>query len=201
MSRKNRRGPYFQPTKQQQAQEAMQQQTSPAAAAASSSGPVRIPVSAPIPPAQPEPEPEDDMPDGLAAKLAGRTPFGTRELKLDVEPIPGYVQRWFNDTPGRIERAKRAGYEHVLEREGRDDEPKSRSVGTSEGGGGIRAYLMKIPEEFYNADFAAKMGALDTLDAEVMRGKHNVESGDGTYVPRDRSTGKSVIKRAVRRSG
>ena len=120
-----------------------------------------------------------------------RKPFGTVEAKLAWPPIPGYHLRWFNDTTGRIERAKEAGYEHVL---GKDGKPVTLTVGVAERGGAQGGFLMKIPDQFYDEDFARKQEAVDMIDLTIWRGRIKDEkSDDRLYVPRD-SRGESVIK-------
>ena len=77
--------------------------------------------------------------------LRAKQPFGAFDKKLDLPPIRGYKQHWFNDKPGRIERAMSAGWTHVLDETGK---PKSLIVDS----GGLRAYALKIPEEFWMED-------------------------------------------------
>ncbi len=43
----------------------------------------------------------------------GYKPFSEGSLKLQVPDRPGYHRHWFRGEPGRIERAKQAGYTHV----------------------------------------------------------------------------------------
>jgi hypothetical protein len=98
-----------------------------------------------------------------------RIPFGSPEQKLGVKQEPGFHYRWFNDNwrkePGRIQRAKAAGYEVV-------DEPKSgRNVGTNEDGSEIKGVLMRIPNEFYEEDQARKARELDKIDEQIHGGK------------------------------
>jgi hypothetical protein len=84
--------------------------------------------------------------------------------------------------PGRIERARAAGYDHVVDDKGR---PVTLIVGTQEKGGALNGFLMEIPDEFYNEDFAVKQGALDEVDKAIYRGALNEEPGDKRYVPKN----------------
>lgn len=118
-----------------------------------------------------------------------RKPFGTPEAKLAWPPREGYKRRWFNDKPGRVARALEAGYTHVEEH----GKPVSRVVDPGEQGGGLHAYLMEIPEEWYDEDFAKKQEAIDEIDKAIYRGKFKEEDGDRRYIP---STG---IKVSVQR--
>jgi len=122
----------------------------------------------------------DDGPRGLPRQRVHRKPFGRQEAKLKLPPCPGYAQRWFNDTPGRIERALEAGYEHINDRDGK---PIKRSVGTAERGGGLTAYAMKIPQDWFDEDFAAKQEANDETDRAILRGSLNEREGDHRYIP------------------
>ena len=125
--------------------------------------------------ASPEQAPADERGPGQ------RVPFGAQRQKLEAPARRGYVRRWFNDEPGRIQKARDAGYAHVLNER---QEPTSYTVGVAKMGGGQTAYLMEIPEEFYAQDQAAKMAAVDEIDAQIKRGAVNGEPGtDGKYVP------------------
>lgn len=113
---------------------------------------------------------------------ASRQPFGSLSQKLAYEDRPGYHRHWFNDVPGRLEDAEKAGYKFVEDKEGRK---VSRPVGPSETGTALIAYLMEIPEEWYNEDMAAQQVQVNKFDAAMRRG--NVEGTvgqDGRYIPR-----------------
>jgi len=103
-----------------------------------------------------------------------RIPVGQRDV-LTAPKNPGYVRRFVNAEPGRIERFQAAGYRIV------EDEPigdPALGAGTPIGssankhvGGGQRAVLMEIQEDWYNEDQlakAAKIKALeDTIQSDV----------------------------------
>lgn len=116
---------------------------------------------------------------GATQSQPARRPFGKQEYRLANFPTtPGFVPRWFNDTPGRVARAIAAGYRHVDDHEGGR---VKLTVGRAEGGGGQVAFLMEIPQEFYNEDFAAKQANLDIIDDTIRRGRHKAEPGDKRY--------------------
>lgn len=117
-------------------------------------------ASAPMPPATDE----NASAPAPAAEASPRKPFGAREPRLDVSRFarPGYVQRWFNDYHGRIDRAKEAGYVHINE----NGKPKKMVVDRSSG---LEAYAMEIPQEFYDEDFSRKQANLDQLDEAIIR--------------------------------
>lgn len=98
-----------------------------------------------------------------------RTPLGTRNV-LTAEPREGYVRRYFNDVEDRIAKAKAAGYTPVMgladtsdERAGTDSQ--MGSVVAKSVGGGVRAVLMEIPEEFYREDQEAKQREVDATES------------------------------------
>lgn len=102
-----------------------------------------------------------------------RTPLGIRNV-LTAEQRPGFVRRWVNDVDDRLSRAKEAGYSPVLKpadtsdpRAGADSQMAS-AVAKSVGGG-TRAVLMEIPEEFYREDQTAKQRAVDATESGLRR--------------------------------
>jgi len=120
--------------------------------------------------------PATDLPQRPARK-----PFGSMSLKLDYPQREGFHRHWFNDIPGRVGRALEAGYEHV---KGHDGKPVSRTVGTAEGGGALTAFLMEIPEEWYNQDMAQEQRVIDDKEAAMKRGVADGPEGEGQYVPK-----------------
>lgn len=126
----------------------------------------------------PAPEPEKSPPD----RTRVRNNFGMRQNKLAWPAIPGFHLHWFMDMPGRIDYCKTCGYEHVLNEKG---QPVSMTHGVREFGGGLTGYLMKIPQEFYEEDFALKQEGVDAIDEAIYRGRVNEDAGDKRYVPKD----------------
>ena len=130
----------------------------------------RTPMTAPE---MPEPEPQaEPAVNGNGADHVGpariaRKPFGARQERLDSAPIPGFYAYWFNATPGRIERAKEAGYDHVTDSEGK---PVKKVVGTMEGGGPLLAYRMKLPIDWYREDMEAKEAPRKEVDKQMRTG-------------------------------
>jgi hypothetical protein len=112
-----------------------------------------------------------------------RVPFGGFRLKLQLsdQDMKGFkdrgtVPRWFNDDPGRIERAQGAGYKFTkpenatslgqgaLHLDGKDSQAPTRiSQVVNRSDPVTRAYLMETKEEFYAADKAAK----ETINQKV----------------------------------
>ena len=111
-----------------------------------------------------------------------RVPFGVPVKRFNAPDEDGYVYRVFNDNwrkePGRIQRAKMAGYEMV------PHERSGEAVGTNEDGSEIQGVLMRIPKELYEEDQAAKQREIDKVDEQIMGGtltqvekKYNPDGG------------------------
>lgn len=136
-----------------------------------------------------------DMPTGTGVAMLGingevepffvpgftRTPFGAMSQKLAAEERLGYHRHWFNDPldkPGRIEEAYNAGYTHVRDKNRR---PIVRTVGR----GGLKAYLMEIPEHMWLADMTAQERVNQRIESAIRGGKLSRDPDDDTrYVPR-----------------
>ena len=130
------------------------------------------------------------------AERKARVPIGSHRMKLKADTREGYIRRWVNDTPGRLDMFREAGYEHVTDPklvvgEGDDinqrpgiDSMVSRAVGIREDNQPLRAYLMEIPEEFYKEDQESKMAQVEEREEALRRGQDN-QGGpgvDGRYV-------------------
>ena len=109
----------------------------------------------------------DEYDEWIAARGDKRGAFGGVSLKLSHPPIPGFALRWVNDTDGglRMSKAIDAGFTFV---NGPDGRRISRVVGVAATGGGLRAYLMKRPEEFSNEDRAALQEKRDALISQTL---------------------------------
>ena len=110
-----------------------------------------------------------------------RVPFGvpTKRFNISKEDREEYHYHIFNDNwrkePGRIERAKAAGYELV------EHEKSGETAGTNEDGSEIKGVLMRIPMKFYKEDQEAKQAEIDKVDEQIHRGKF--KTGSHTYMP------------------
>ena len=127
-----------------------------------------------------------------------RVPLGVPTLKLSLRDydgqLDGCVSRWINDTGDRIDQAIRGGYvpiyKHGLEvGEGDDDSYNpdqdtwvSKVVGTHDSGRPLIAYAMKIREEWYRQDQAAKQKSVDAIDDQIKRGLVNQGHDDKRYL-------------------
>ena len=131
--------------------------------------------------------------DALERRRRERRPFGSLEQKLAYPNRPGYHRHWFNDEPGRLLRAKEAGYEQVIDEKGA---PVSTVVGIGRGGHPLTAYLHEIPEEWFKEDMAAQEGVVMELRRQIERGDYQRPSGvDGQA----RYAGNISIRESTRR--
>lgn len=123
-----------------------------------------------------------------------RRPLGSPDLKLQTSQRKGYVRRWVNDAPGRVQNALDGGYEFVKDNThiGSGTESKdsdlgsnvSQIVGKDESGQPLRSYLMEIKESWYNEDQVEKSKKIDEVDDAIRNGNINGSTGqDGRYIP------------------
>jgi len=129
-----------------------------------------------------------------------RVPFGGVKLKLQLSDadMKGFqdrkmVTRWFNDDPGRIERAQGGGYKFVkpehatslgqgaLHSDGNDPESNARVSIVVNRDPPIRAYLMEIPKKFWDEDQAAKQADVDRVDEALASGGAGGASIENQY--------------------
>jgi hypothetical protein len=123
----------------------------------------------------------EESPAAMRRRLQNaRAPFGAMGQKLAYEPRPGFHRHWTNDTPGNVASRLSGGYEHVKDKEGK---PVSAVVGTMEGGGPLIAYLLEIPDEWYEEDMRKQQEEVDRRVEALKRGEANRQEGDGRYVP------------------
>jgi hypothetical protein len=131
--------------------------------------------------------PKQEAAAAPARKRPPRKPFGSREQKLAYPNREGYHRHWFNDEPGRIARALEAGYKHVTDESGKN---VTTTVGVARGGGGLTAYLMEIPLEWYREDMTAQEADYQALMSQIKQGRPpggpSGQDGQAQYVPRDR---------------
>lgn len=96
-----------------------------------------------------------------------RIPMNAPVSRLETAEIPGYHLHWFRDDPQRIERAKQAGYEFVMDKEvappnvslggssavsGNMDMGSAVSTVSVVGKDAVRLVLMKIKQELFEED-------------------------------------------------
>lgn len=133
-----------------------------------------------------------------------RVPFGGPRLKLQLsdEDMKEFkrrkmVTRWFNDDPGRIERALGGGYNFVrperatslgqgaLHADGQDSESNVRvSLVVNRSEPITRAYLMEISEKFFYADQAEKEKRNAKVDEALALGGKRKSDLEMEYRPK-----------------
>lgn len=126
-----------------------------------------------------------------------RIPFGVPRSKLAVlGEIPGFHMQWINDVGGRIEEAQAGGYEFVSKSEihlapGASVTPVNSDLGDrvsmvvgtmKQTGASLRAYLMKIRNEYKNEDRKILSDRRELRMASIKRGRA-VDVDDNFYIP------------------
>ena len=135
---------------------------------------------------------------------SARVPFGGSRLKLQLssEDMKEFKRRkmvthWFNDDPGRIERALGGGYKFVnpeyakslgqgaLHADGGDSESNARvSLVVNRSDPITRAYLMEIKEKFYYEDQAIKEKVNAKVDEAIALGGKQGSDLENEYRPK-----------------
>ena len=102
-----------------------------------------------------------------------RIPVGTRNV-LTAPKKEGYIRRFRNDEHGRIQQCEAAGYTVVKEdvavgdpRIGKEQNPGS--VVSVPVGGGTKAVLMEIREDWYEEDQKAKQDKILMAENDMKR--------------------------------
>lgn len=123
----------------------------------------------------------------LAAQRPKRVPIHAQRDQMTTDQRPGFIRRWVNDVPGRVEKFLRGGYEIV-----KNDDVKvgdggvtdnnialgtgaRKNVGRTRIGDGTHAVLMEIPEDLYEEDQKAKQAVVDATDKVL---KRNIREND-----------------------
>ena len=124
-----------------------------------------------------------------------RIPMSVPRPKLSTPDLAGHHAHWVNDYPGRVLQAQDAGYLFVDKAEaaitsgdlaggsigvGSDMGSRvSQVVGKNEDGSPLRAYLMKIPNQYYEEDQRDSQARVDNIHSAMKDGKQSVD-GDGS---------------------
>lgn len=126
------------------------------------------------------------------AKAARRVSneIGNFNTRLSARQIPGFEIRWVNDIEGRLENFLGRGWDHVtqgeqgIQQESTDPGTKvSRVVGSLASGEPMRAFLLKIPKEWYLEDQKKESAERGKTDQAIRRGLLNTNSKDKRYRP------------------
>lgn len=121
-------------------------------------------------------------------KRQGRVPLTTKNILTVRGKKGGWVYRWVTDEDDRLFRFMRAGWVHVMDRDGKYEvgDPAIHNPSTPEGvvckaRGTTKQFLMAIEKEFYDEDQKAKQLAIDEAEASMYRQFKSKE--DGQYQP------------------
>lgn len=117
------------------------------------------------------------------------------QYRLKSEPLPGFMTRWVNDDGARLDHFLGLGWDFVTNGDGgvkqHSTDPGnkvSRVVGHKQGGGEMRAYLLKIPQEGYDYYKQLEREQQKQVDETIRRGllgDHSKTAGDKRYIPRE----------------
>lgn len=113
-----------------------------------------------------------------------RTPLGQRNRLTFKGQDPNYVYRWLNDVDDRLAMAQEGSYEfvygdHTLAGDSRLESTPLDGRISKPAGNGIRAYLMRIPKDLYQADQRAKMEKVDATEDAMKPNAAKGQYGDG----------------------
>ena len=110
---------------------------------------------------------------GLPARPK-RQPVSQRKV-LSAPTRPGYIRRWVNDSEGRVKLFEEGGWNPVANEPGLQTADKSKMAESSLGslvsrhvGGGNKAVLMEIKEEWYSEDQAKKADAIKDSERDIL---------------------------------
>jgi hypothetical protein len=118
----------------------------------------------------------------------GRRTFGGVRAQLFAWDRPGWVRRWFNDTPGGIPFALECGWQHVI-----DTRSKENVQMVVDKTNGLKAFYMELPRVLFDDDMKVLQQRNDLIDAQIHRGAINQQPGhDAAYNPL-RPDGRAVI--------
>ena len=107
------------------------------------------------------------------AQRAKRTPVGTRNVLTVNGKEDGYVYRIVNDSGDRVAQFRDAGYE-IVEASSVRVGDKRVNAATPEGsqaqvavGGGAKAFVMRIKQEWHTEDQLAKQAQVNALEQSI----------------------------------
>lgn len=111
--------------------------------------------------------------------------------RLPHRPMDGFNLRFVNDEAGRIQQFIEIGYDFVTNEEqginGASTDPGDKYsvvVGTNAAGHEMRAYLLKIPEEWYAQLKAVEREQVSRVEKAIKLGKLDAKPSENRYVPK-----------------
>jgi len=121
-----------------------------------------------------------------ASSKQKRVPMHVRQ-PIQSDPRPGYVRRIVNDSPGRVERFKLAGWTPVEDgtQVGDPLATQATNVGAASAkqvGDGRWGVLMELPEEIYKQDQADRHRKIDDDEEKQLAARaEEVGGGEGQF--------------------
>lgn len=111
--------------------------------------------------------------------------------RLPARQMEGFQIRFVNDDAGRVQQFVDTGWDFVTNKEqgmlGKSTDPGDKYsvvVGSTTAGAEMRAYLLKIPQEWYDQFKRIEMESVAQVDKVIKRGGVNAKAGDGRYIPK-----------------
>lgn len=125
-----------------------------------------------------------------------RASVGGFRTRLDAPDRKGFVQRWVNDEPGRMQEMHDLGYDFAARDTRTDGQGSriSRNVGTHPDGSPKLAYLMETPEKEYAIGVAEKEDRLKPFEEAIKRGDDTTGRLQDAYTP---ASGRSTINNSA----
>ena len=110
------------------------------------------------------------------AQRVSRAPInGTRNVLTASNKEPGFTYRFVNDEGDRVQTMQERGYEVVTDKtikigDARVATPSAEgSARVASVGGGVKAVLMRIKDEWYQEDQALKQAEIDEVEKSLKR--------------------------------
>lgn len=124
-----------------------------------------------------------------------RASAGGFALKLDAPQREGFVRRFVNNTPGRLQAMEDLGYTLVNDSAGAAESRTeglgtriSRHAGVTDRGEAMQTFLMETPAAEFNYGVADKEEARKPFEEAIRRTSDPTGQVDGAYAPNTKST-------------
>lgn len=127
-----------------------------------------------------------------------RASAGGFALKLDAPPRPGYVRRFVNGNPARLQKMEELGYTLVNDPAGEGSSRTdglgtriSRKAGQDEDGAPYQTYLMETPKEEFEYGLQDREDARRPFEEAIRRSADTTGQVENAYKP---GGGQSTIR-------
>jgi hypothetical protein len=119
-----------------------------------------------------------------------RAAVGGFRTKLDAPSRAGFVRRWVNDDPGRIQEMHELGYDFAEAdtRTSGQGTRISRQVGKDANGKPTHAFLMETPTKEYEVGVKEKEERLSLFEEAIREGRDTTGKLENAYEPGSRSS-------------